>query len=356
MTPKGIFPKGIFIDAIEADSPVDGIFCVASKRLLETRNGSPYLALTLMDRTGEMQARMWNNASRTDALFGEGDFVRIKADAQRYKDEVQLNIKSLEQADDKAVDTADFMPVAQCDLDQCEKQFDRLLKGIKRVPLGPFLKALFRRGSRTRQLFVRAPAAKRMHQAYIGGLLEHSVAVASLARETARLYPQLDSELLVAGALVHDIGKIEEFSFERPPIDYTDRGRLIGHSALGIEMLDRCAAETGIDHTHSDIMALKHMVLSHHGQREFGASVLPMTPEAMALHLIDDIDAKMSFLGELSQGVQGDGPAWTPYQRLFERFFYLKNTRTEVQDQDQSAKKKHEKHDDRIKQPRFFDV
>ncbi len=355
MTPKGIFPKGIFIEAIKADTPVEGIFCVASKRLLETRNGSPYLALKLMDRTGEIEARMWNNALQADPLFQQGDFVQVQADAQRYRDEVQLNLKSVSPADIMAVNAADFMPVAPCDLEQCEKQFDRFLKTVRRVPLGPFLKALFRKGSRTRQLFITAPAAKRMHQAYIGGLLEHSVAVASLAAETARLYPMLDRELLVAGALVHDIGKIEEFKFDRPPIDYTDRGRLLGHSALGVEMLDQCASETGIDNTHQDIIALKHMVLSHHGQREFGASVLPMTPEAMALHLIDDIDAKMSFLAQLGGSITGEGPEWSPYQKLFERFFYLKNT-DETAEDESVPDHRDEKKEQGMRQPHIFDV
>ena len=347
--------KGIFIEAIRADTLVESLFCVTSKKLLETRNGAPYLALTLMDRTGEIQARMWNDAPKADALFAEGDFVRIQADAQRYRDEIQLNIKTVVHIDPDLVSAADFMPVAPSDLEQCEKQLDRFLKSIKRDPLGPFLKALFRRGGSFRQNFVTAPAAKRMHQAYIGGLLEHSVAVAALASETARLYTLLDRELLLAGAIVHDIGKTREFSYSRPPIDYTDRGRLLGHSALGIEMIDQCASETGIDASHPDIMALKHMVLSHHGQREFGASVLPMTPEAMALHLIDDIDAKMSFLGKLSSRMRGDTPAWSPYQRLFERFFYLKNP-GEAEEKGTAHSERDKNIGAGMKQPRIFDV
>ncbi len=316
--------KGMLIKDIQADTRVEGVFCVASKRLLETRNGSPYLALTIMDRSGEIEARVWDNATEAASGFDNGDFIRIQADAQRYRDMVQLRISSVEPVAREDIDPRDFMPVAPVDLGLYEKQFDRLIRGIKRDPLGPFLKALFRKGGALRQGFVLAPAAKKMHQAYIGGLLEHSVAVASLAQETARLYPEIDGELLLAGALVHDIGKVHEFRYDSPPIDYTDRGRLIGHSALGIEMIDRCAEETGIDASHQDIMALKHMVLSHHGQREFGASVLPMTPEAMALHLIDDLDAKMSFLRELGNRQEHTGPAWTPYQRLFERYFYLR--------------------------------
>ncbi len=317
--------KGIFIKDIKADMPVEGIFCIASKNLLETKNGAPYLALTVMDRTGQMEARVWNNAVETDRKLKAGEFAKLTADAKTFRNEVQLNITSAVPVDPGSVTPRDFIPVAPIDLEQCQKQLDGFIKKVKRNPLGPFLKALFRKGSSTRSSFIQAPAAKKMHQAYIGGLLEHSVAVASLADKTAGLYPYLDREMLIAGALVHDIGKIEEFQFHAPPIDYTDRGRLLGHSALGIEIIDQCALETGLDNNHPDIMALKHMVLSHHGQREFGASVLPMTPEALILHLIDDIDAKMNFLQGLAGEIQERGPSWSPYQRLFERFFYLRN-------------------------------
>ncbi len=328
--------KGIFIKDITPDSSVEGIFCVASKTLLETRNGTPYLALRLVDRTGEIEARVWNNATETDRGIKEGDFIEIKADAQTWKNEIQLRVNSARPAHSE-VDPADFMPSAPVDLEQYEKRLDRLVKSVKRAPLAPFLKALFRKGSSTRAEFMKAPAAKKMHQAYIGGLLEHSVAVALLAEQVAKLYPYLDSELLVAGALVHDIGKTKEFRYDAPPIDYTDRGRLLGHSALGIEIIDECASETGIDASSPDIMTVKHMILSHHGEREFGASVLPMTPEALVLHLIDDIDAKMSFLHGLGSKIEGEGPEWTPYQRLFERFFYLKNSINQQEPEEQTS-------------------
>lgn len=318
--------KGIFIDAIKADSRVEGIFCVASKRLLETRNGSPYLALNLMDRTGEIEARMWENAAREDGRFSAGDYVLVEADAQLFRNAVQLRIRSVDPVSRDAVVGSDFMPVAPVDLDMYEKMLDKFIRSIKRDPLGPFIKALFRRGGSIRQSYLKAPAAKRMHQAYLGGLLEHSVAVTSLAHEIVGLYPMLDGELLVAGAIVHDIGKVQEFSYDAPPIDYTDRGRLLGHASIGVEILDQCAGDAGFSSSHPDLLALKHMVLSHHGRYEFGAPVLPMTAEAMVLHHVDEVDAKLSFLRDLSKTVEGHGPAWTPYQRLFERFFYLRGT------------------------------
>lgn len=318
--------KGIFINEIKADKSIEGVFCVASKRLLETRSGKPYLALTLMDRSGEIEARLWENAVRQGSSFADGDYVLVQADARLFRDEVQLNIRSVKCLSNDTVNVSDFMPVAPIDLDEYEKRLDRFISSIKRDPLGPFIKSLFRKRGSIRQDYLRAPAAKKMHQAYLGGLLEHSVKVASLAQEMARLYPMLDSDLLVAGAVVHDIGKIREFRYDSPPIDYTDSGRLLGHAPIGVEIIDQCGMETGFDISHPDLMALKHMVLSHHGKHEFGASVLPMTAEAVVLHHIDDMDAKLSFLGGLSRDMEGEGPAFTPYQRLFERFFYLRGT------------------------------
>ncbi len=321
-----MFEKGIFAEEIEAGARVEGIFCIAEKRLCSTQKGAPYLALTLMDRTGVIEARMWEgeNPRHADARFSKGDFVLVRGEAQLFRESVQLRVLSLQPVLPEDVDAADFMPRSPVEPEVLEKRLDRFVRSISCEPLNIFLQALFRKGGGVRRLFVTAPAAKKMHQAYLGGLLEHSVSVAGLAHSIAGFYPILERDLLVAGALVHDLGKTEEFRYDAPPIDYTDRGRLLGHMAIGVEIIDRCAAETGIDPGNPHIMALKHMILSHHGQREYGASVLPMTPEAVALHLIDDMDAKMSFLQNLSDGLPGHGPEWTPYQRLFERYFFLK--------------------------------
>ena len=352
-----MFEKGIFAEAIEAGARVEGIFCIAEKRLGETQKGAPYLALTLMDRTGAIEARMWEgeNPRQADARFSKGDFVLVRGDAQLFRDSVQLRVRALEPVPPEDVEAADFMPRAPVEIEALEKKLDRFVKSISREPLNAFLKALFRKGGGVRRLFVAAPAAKKMHQAYLGGLLEHSVAVAGLAHSIAGFYPVLDRDLLVAGALVHDLGKTEEFRYDAPPIDYTDRGRLLGHMAIGVEIIDRCAAETGIESGHPDIMALKHMVLSHHGQREYGAAVLPMTPEALVLHLIDDIDAKMSFLYNLSEGLQGQGPEWTPYQRLFERYFFLKG-HADSEALAQEADGEQDADAAPVKQPSMFDI
>jgi len=156
--------------------------------------------------------------------------------------------------------------------------------------------------------------------------------VTRLANSVCKLYPYLDRDLLVSAALIHDIGKIEEFTFSRPPIDYSDRGRLLGHIVLGISIIDSFVARLGIKDSSQQIVALKHLVLSHHGQKEFGAPVLPMMEEAIALNYIDDLDAKLNYLGKLKKDISGPTYCWTEYQKLFERYFYLPSPDEVVED------------------------
>ncbi len=290
--------------------------------MLETRNGDPYLAITLTDRTGEIEGRVWNRARELDSVFAQKDYVRIKGEAQKFRDSIQLKITHLEPVGDEEVDSGLFLPVTQADTEKLWSEFNGYIKGIRSRVLSSLLNAIFR-DQRISKAFKLAPAGKKMHHAYIGGLLEHSVSVTRMADSVCRLYPGLDRDLLVSGALIHDIGKIDEFSYSRPPIDYTDTGRLLGHVVLGASIIDSFIARLDIEASSSQIIALKHLVLSHHGQKEFGAPVLPMIEEAVVLNMIDDLDAKLNYLERLKRDIHGTGYGWTDYQRLFERYFYL---------------------------------
>ncbi len=314
--------KGIFVSAIPDSGRVEGVFCVASKRLLETRHGDPYLAVTLLDNTGEVQARIWEDAVSASGRFDQGDYLWIKAEVQLFREEIQLKVVELERVDAQEVDHALFLPACPQDVEALWGEFKRYLSRIKDPVLAPLLQEIFG-NRRTARQFRRAPAAKRMHHAYLGGLLEHSVSVARLARAACREYPGLDFDLLMSAVLVHDIGKIHEFSYHRPPIDYTDQGRLLGHLVLGTAMLDEAARALGIPADNQRLIELRHLVLSHHGHREFGAPVLPMTQEAVTLHILDDLDAKLNYLKGLSEGLPPGGRSWTGYQRPMERYFYL---------------------------------
>jgi 3'-5' exoribonuclease len=325
--------KGTFISEIRPATYVEGLFCVSSKRMLETRNGEPYLAITLTDRTGEIEGRVWEGAKQLDTVFSKGDYVRIKGEAQKFREATQLKITHLESVGEDSVDPGLFLPVTQADIDELWSEFRKYIRGIKSDILVSLLNEIFK-DRKIREAFKLAPAGKRMHHAYIGGLLEHSVSVTRLADSVCRLYPYLDRDLLVSAALIHDIGKIDEFTFSRPPIDYSDIGRLLGHVVLGISIIDSFVARLGIKDSSQQIVALKHLILSHHGQREFGAPVVPMMEEAMALNYIDDLDAKLNYLEGLKKDISGQTYGWTDYQRLFERHFYLRGQDEVIEDKD----------------------
>lgn len=314
--------KGTFVKNIKNQDKVKGIFCVSSKKLLLTKQKKPYLALRLLDSTGEIEARVWDNAKKSGEIFEEGDFIRVQAVGTEFMGKIQVTISDISRVDPDTVDPSLFMPASTIPLGDLQKEFMQFKASINRPVIKLVLMTLFDdKGFFSK--FSTAPAAKRMHHAWIHGLLEHTVYVARLADAVCRLYPGLERDLLMAGALCHDIGKADELTFEGPPIDYSDRGRLLGHIMLGISRIEDAASKAGIDRDHPDCIALKHLVLSHHGELEFGSPVLPMTPEAVILNMIDNMDAKMNYLGQLKEKLPDEKSSWTDYQNLFNRYFYL---------------------------------
>ena len=312
--------KKTFITQLAAGRPVDDIFLVKRKTLAETKAGKPYLALGLGDKTGEIEARLWENASEYAAGIQEGSFVRIKAVAKPFREQLQLSVQSLEPVTEDRINLADFMPASKRPPAEMARELDAVIAEVADTSIQALLREIFQGDVLTR--FQQAPAAKKMHHAYIGGLLEHSLSIAAMAAKTAEHYPLLDRSMLIAGALLHDIAKIEEYSFQRPPFDYTDRGRLVGHLVLGVELVRR-AADRVSQLSLEQVDQLVHIILSHHGQLAFGSPVLPMTPEAIMLHHLDDMDAKMNYLEGLRDKMTKSGWQWSDYQRHLERYLYL---------------------------------
>lgn len=335
-----VIEKGKFIADIKANDPVEGVFLVKSKHLSSSKNGSPYIALTIMDKTGEIEGRIWENAQTLDNTFQQRDFIFIKGDAVSWQGIIQIKISDIKRLNDDEVNLTLFMPTCPVDTEELWQELQKYIKKIKYLPFKRLLIEIFK-NKEISDGFLKAPAAKNLHHAYIGGLLEHSVSVARLADTISGLYPQLDGDLLITAAILHDIGKSKEFSFDRPPIEYSDKGRLIGHLVLGVAIIDEIASDLGLDKDADELVALKHLILSHHGQREFGAPVLPMMEEAVALHLIDDLDAKLNYLNYLKNNIEGNGYGWTNYQKPFERYFYLKG-RDNMENVDSKAEQKEE--------------
>lgn len=314
--------KGCNIKDIHDGQQVQGIFLVKEMASGETKAGKPYLMLTLMDATGEIAARVWENAEKLMPDCPAGAVIAVSGLAQAYKGVNQLRLDSLRRISEDEVDFSLLVPSTPCDLKLMTRELLRLAGSVENLFLRELLLAFFS-SKKFLAVFKKAPAAKAMHHAYLGGLLEHSLSVARLATEIAKLYPSLDQGLLLTGALLHDIGKIKEFEFSSFPFDYSDQGRLVGHMVLGIEMIQEKIAQ--IQGFPEELATrLKHLILSHHGRYEFGSPALPMLREAFALNFLDDLDAKMNYLDKLAERVEGEGYRWTDYQRNLERFLFVK--------------------------------
>jgi 3'-5' exoribonuclease len=314
----------LMIKDILDNQTVDGVFLVREVNRGETKNGKPFLALTIMDGSGDIACRVWEDADRYLESCPTGATIRIKAQAQAYRGVLQLRIDHLEKCDVSPAEMGALIPATSGDITAMAAELLRLAKSIDNTHLRELVLA-FLNDRETFALFKKAPAAKFMHHACLGGLLEHTLGVARAADKVSGLYPAVDRSLLLTGAILHDIGKLIEFNYEVFPYDYSDRGRLVGHMVLAIEMIqEKIAASPGFPAetaTH-----VKHLILAHHGRHEFGSPSLPMMLEAFVLNFIDDLDAKVNYITGLGQKLDGEGYQWTDYQRNLERFLYVRGT------------------------------
>jgi 3'-5' exoribonuclease len=277
------------IATLRTGDEVDGVFACARKDRLQARSGMPYLALELRDRSGAIQARAFRDADLLSGRFERGDLVRVRGRVERFRDELQLELREIARAE--GVDPADFLPVASRDLEE----LDGFLEHLAREVHDPGYAALLERllgDEALREAWRRAPCTIGGHHAYLGGLLEHTVAVATLAVETCALHVRLNSDLLICAALVHDLGKTREFSYGAA-IEQSEEGRLLGHVVLGQQVLEPYLGDLDAERR----LALLHCVLTHHGaDRRFGS------PEALALYRLNALDASVK--GALEHGLQ----------------------------------------------------
>ncbi len=298
---------------------VEGTFLVADKIMAMAKNGKPYMTLRLADRTGDVEGRIWDRVDEYNGRFEKNDFVQIRAKASVYLGKMQLIIQDLTPVPEDHVDLGDYLPVSDRSTEQMQGDFRAKVDNLQ----DPHLKRLMQAFMADHQFFHRysiAPAAKAMHHVFLGGLLEHSLAVADLAEDIGRRYPGLNVDLLVVGALLHDIGKVTELSYDRA-FDYTDEGKLLGHIVIGVEMVeDKIRA---IDDFPARLAVhVKHMLLSHHGQYEYGSPKRPKTLEAVILNYLDDLDSKINGVRtHIAKDPDRGGP-WTSYHRLYDRYFY----------------------------------
>jgi 3'-5' exoribonuclease len=310
------------VSELTPNQEVDGVFLVQFKEIRQKRTGEPYLILNLVDRTGELDAKMWDNAAAVAETFDRDDFVRVRGLVQVFQNRPQLTIHRLSFVADRDVDLADFLPASKRDAGEMFAELASVIRGIANPHLKALLAAFFADAEIAR-LYKSAPAAKSVHHAYVGGLLEHVLSMVSLARMTAAQYPGIDLDLLLAGVILHDVGKIRELRFERS-FAYSTEGQLLGHIQIGLAMLaEKIRAVPGFPA--KTRILLEHMILSHHGAMEFGSPKVPSFPEAMLLHLIDNMDSKM---GAVLHNIASDSTIegeWTGYVPSLERSLLKKD-------------------------------
>lgn len=304
--------KDFFIsDAAKHENEIiTSSFVVASKQIKPKKSGEPYLALTLADRTGQLDAKMWDNVEEAISEFDQDDFVKVKGLINKYNQRFQLTIHKVRKLGDSEVDFGDYLPKTTKNIDELWAT----LRGFIESFQNPHLKGLvlaFMDDPSLAEAYRRAPAAKTLHHAYIGGLLDHVVSLFRSCDLIVRNYPDIDRDLLLTGAFFHDIGKIHELTYARS-FSYTTSGQLLGHMIIELEMLQGKLA--GLPDFPAELKILiEHMIISHHGQYEFGSPKLPMFPEALMLHYLDDLDSKMESMRAQFERTPDSGDGWTSY-------------------------------------------
>jgi 3'-5' exoribonuclease len=315
--------KRIYVKDIKAGDRVSDTFLVLDKNMAFSQKGAPYLSLRLRDRTGDIEGRIWDRAVELDRLFRKGDVVLIQSRAASYKNIIQLSIVDIRKAEDEGMDLQEYALSSRFDIEEMYSGVMTFIGEIKNPHLKRLMESFFEDSSIVAG-FKQAPAAKGFHHVYIGGLLEHTLSVLRLLDRVAGHYSMLNRDLLIAGGILHDIGKIRELTF-KPLIEYSDTGRLIGHIVLGVEMLDARIARMD-EFPEQLALELRHIILSHHGVLEYGSPKRPKTMEALVIHYIDDMDAKVNAFQGFIENADDDESDWTPFHRLFDRFIYKGKT------------------------------
>jgi len=311
--------KHLFIKDIVRDAEVNDYFIVVRKGTYLSKNNVKYMSLRLKDRTGSIEGRVWERVDELGAGFERNDLVYVESKARPYQDAVQLNVMNIRKVEQELSmdELREFYPESEAGNDALQKTFFGLVSGMK----NPHLSALFAEMQKRKDLLDRfffLPASIGVHHVYVGGLLEHSVNLARMAKEIAP-FTATDEDLLVAGSLLHDLGKVKEITI-KGGFGYSDQGRLLGHITLGIMLCDALVASIeGFPGYLGDI--LKHIILSHHGEAEWGSPKKPMCLEALVIHYLDNLDAKVVGVREHMQENMED-ETWTQYHKLFEARFY----------------------------------
>lgn len=302
--------KQIYIRDLHPNQVIVSEFLVQAKEVRLKKSGENYLSLSLADKTGEVDAKMWENVEEVHETFERDDFIKIKAAVQVFRNKPQLTLHKLRRLQDHEVDLADFFPRSARDPEEMWRELGDCIAGMQNMHLKTLLGNIIANPEIAARLKM-APAAKTLHHAYLGGLLEHILSLCNLSKLVVQNYKGIDLDLLLTGVVLHDLGKIYELSYARS-FNYTSEGQLLGHMIIEIEIVHRALTQIP-DFPRPLQTLLEHLIISHHGQYEFGSPKLPMFPEALMLHYLDDMDSKIQGMQSIlarDQSIEGD---WTGY-------------------------------------------
>lgn len=304
-----------YIETFREGMHVSGVYLCKTKQIFLTKNGKEYGSLTLQDKTGTIDAKIWELGSPGISEFSAMDYVCIDADITMFQGSFQMNIKRIRQADEGEYTPGDYLPVTSKDVQQMYHELTQYITTIRNESLRKLASSFFVQDAAFVKTFCNHSAAKSVHHSFVGGLLEHTLSVVKLCDYFSKQYPLLNRDLLLTAAMFHDVGKTKELSVF-PENDYTDEGQLIGHIIIGVQMIqERIAALGGFPQKLES--ELIHCILAHHGELEYGSPKKPALIEAMALNLADNADAKLETMTEILKGA-GDNSGWLGYNRFME--------------------------------------
>src|SRR5579884_1105342 len=308
--------KAFYVRDLVPDQVMTTTFLVQTKIIRQKKSGEPYLSLLLGDRTGEIDAKMWDNVAEVMDTFDRDDFVKVKGLLQIFHNRPQLTIHKMMRLSDSDVDPTDYFPCSERNPNEMFAELRGIIAGIQNAHLRSLLDA-FMDDDRIARPFRTAPAAKSVHHAYLGGLIEHVLSVCQLCRLLASHYGNVDLDLLLTGAILHDVGKTSELTYERT-FGYSTDGQLLGHIYIGLQMLNEKLAQFP-DFPPKVRTLLEHMILSHHGELEFGSPKVPVFQEALLLHHLDNLDSKMECMRSAVARDKNVEGCWTSYNAALDR-------------------------------------
>ncbi|MDH4210266.1 MAG: HD domain-containing protein [candidate division WOR-3 bacterium] len=310
--------KSQYVDELKAGQSVKEIFALGKKIVKDKKDGGFYAILEFSDRTGTIDGISWDGDSLGEV--SAGDFVFITGNVTEYSGRLQVVVNSMSLVEESEVDAGDFLPSYSGDINEVMKALQDFRANVRDASLRKLLDSFFD-DNEFMILFRLAPAAKRVHHAYLGGLAVHTLSVLRVLKKIQSVYDFLNVDLLITGGILHDIGKIEEYTYKRS-INISDRGRLLGHIVIGSEMVaERLRHIPGFP---GDLrLKILHMILSHHGEKEWGSPKQPLFPEALVLHYADNLDSKIEMMRQIYSRHRGQNKQWSDYHPFLEREIYL---------------------------------